>query len=332
MNLIAIVNIKLLIIPLLFLSLLTMPALAQFGPGPRPPGTSLDSIVAVVEDDIITLRELDLALERVQNQIRRRGSKAPDDTILRRQVLERLISDRLQVRAAERRGIVVDDQTLNAAIESIAERNNISLNELRRRVELDGFTFAQFREDVHRQVLIERLRQRVVDSQVQVSEREVDNWLARNASGREFNLAQILVGVPEGASPDEIDAARATSEEILEKLRQGADFRRLAAEFSAGRRALEGGDLGWLSASQLPGPIADSVLRLQPGEFSQPIRSPRGFYIVQLLGVRDASGAKVDSTEQRNAARQALFRSKVEEEWELWLRRLQDESYIEIRL
>jgi peptidyl-prolyl cis-trans isomerase SurA len=302
---------------------------------------SLDGIVAVVDDDIITRSELNTALANTRKQIQQRGTAAPPPDVLQRQVLERLIIDQLQARAAERNGITIDDPTLNAAVESIAQRNKLSLNDLRREVEKDGIPYPQFREQIRRELVAARLRQRVIDTNLTVSEQEITNFLEQvtnsksgnNNNAREYRIAQILISVPEGASPDQVETARAKAEQVLGQLRQGADFNELAVAVSDGRQALEGGDLGWRSQQQLPTLFANTVPGLQPGEVSDLIRSPSGFHIVKLLEVRGGSGNSTAGTEsQRNAAREQLLQRKSEEEWELWLRRLRDEAYVEIRL
>jgi peptidyl-prolyl cis-trans isomerase SurA len=267
-----------------------------FGPGPEESGQQLDNIVAVVDDDVITRGELEAALTGVTSQLRQRGTPVPPREALESQILERLILSKLQQRAAERNGVVVDDQTLNATIEDLARRNNLSLSQLRATLERDGIPFAQFREDIRKELLASRLRQRVVDSRIQISEQEVEDSLnipaASTGGAREYHIAQILIGVPEGATPDQIDEARRRVEQVLGQLRQGADFASLAAAVSDGRQALEGGDLGWRTPEQLPRLFVDAVLRLRPGEVSEPIRSPSGFHLVKLLEARGGGGGQ----------------------------------------
>lgn len=267
----------------------------KFGPGPTDPGTQLDSIVAVVDEDVITREELDRALVEARQQIRLRGADAPPQNILERQVLEQLILQRLQTRAAEQRGIVVDDPSLNAAVEAIARQNDLTLDQLRRAVEQQGIDFADFRDDVRRQVQGQRLRQQVVDSQITVSEQEIDNALSRTDLGggsREYRLAQILIATPPRATPDQIEQARKNAEQVLAELRRGADFQRVAAAISDGREALQGGELGWLSAARLPTIFAQEIPRLSPGEISEVIRSPQGFHIVKVLDIRGETAAQ----------------------------------------
>lgn len=343
---------------LLFPLLLSLPLCALpvsgytqlvFGPGPEERASTLDTIVAVVNDDVITRKELEAATVRVERQMRQNKVPIPPQADLENQVLERLILSQLELRTAERNGITVDDATLNAAIDNLARRNNMSLTQLRQTVEKDGISFAKFRDDVRRELMTARLRQKVVDSQIQISDQDVESVqtqltgqispVVSSGGGRdaEYRIAQILIAVPEEASPEQIATAKRQAEEILARLGQGEDFGRLAASVSAGQQALEGGDLGWRRADQLPTLFTTVVLNLQPGQFSELIRSPSGFHIVKLVDVRGGNVASPNTqvsagNMDRDRVREALFRRRSDEEWEQWLRRLRDEAYVEIRL
>ena len=298
-----------------------------FGPGPEAAGSSaLDAIVAVVDDDVITRRELDAATVRIEAQLRQRKTPIPPRPVLEKQVLDRLILNQLQFRAAERNGITVDDATLNAAIETLAQRNNMNLTQLRQTVEKDGVSFAQFRDDVRREIMGARLRQKLVDSQLQVSEQDVDSLQAQLAGGgpiagdeasheggaggdgaREYRIAQILIALPEGASPQQVEEAKRKAEELLTQLRQGADFGQMAIRVSASQQALQGGEIGWRSTEQLPTVFSNVVPQMKPGQVSDLIRSPSGFHIVKLLEVRGGGGqARSTTTTAPTAAKQAL--------------------------
>ena len=315
------------LLSLLMLCLL-LPALSiassaelTFGPGPEAAGSALDAIVAVVDDDVITRRELNAATARIEAQMRQRKAPIPPQPVLEKQVLDRLILNQLQFRAAERNGITVDDATLNAAIETLAQRNNMNLTQLRQTVEKDGVSFTQFRDDVRREIMGARLRQKLVDSQVQVSEQDVDSLQAQLASGsmtgeeasresegggaRAYRIAQILIALPEGASPSQIEEAKRKAEEVLAQLRQGADFGQMAIRVSASQQALEGGEIGWRSAEQLPTAFSNDVPRLKPGQISGLIRSPSGFHIVKLLEVR-GGGAETRPSSSPTSTKQAL--------------------------
>ena len=295
-----------------------------FGPGPEAAGSALDAIVAVVDDDVITRRELDAATARIEAQLRQRKAPIPPRPMLEKQVLDRLILSQLQFRAAERNGITVDDATLNAAIETLAQRNNMSLTQLRQTVEKDGLSFAQFRDEVRRELMGARLRQKLVDSQIQVSDQDVDSLQAQLAGSmmgddvsessaggvsggaRDYRIAQILIALPEGASPPQIEEAKRQAEAALAQLRQGADFGQMAIRVSASQQALEGGEIGWRSVEQLPTVFSEVVPRLKPGQVSDLIRSPSGFHIVKLLEVRGSGNSARPATPAPTPAKQAL--------------------------
>ncbi len=258
---------------------------------PRPASAAvepIERIVAVVNDDVVLESELRNRLRTVVAQLRVRATRLPPEPVLRRQVLERLILERLQLQLAERLGIRVDDETLNRAIRDIARRNGMDLEAFRAALERDGFSFERFREDIRSEMIIAQLQRQQVASRVTVSDREVEEFLssAQAQARRAYRVAHILIAVPEAASPEQIAAARREAEAVAARARAGEDFAALAAAHSDGQKALEGGDLGWRRADELPSVFADVVPRLKPGEVSEVIRSPSGFHIVKLLEVR----------------------------------------------
>jgi len=268
-------------------------AIAQAPAATRP----LDRIVAVVNDEAITQSELDARTQIALSQLRRQNITPPPPAALRRQVLERLIVDRAQVQAARESGVRVDDATVNAALARIAEQNGVSLQQFRERLEKEGVPFTRFRNDVRDDIIMSRLRDREVDNRIQISEGEIDNFLAEQAGvaagSIEYNLAQILLRVPDNASTDRIEATRRQAEDLLGQLRGGADFARLAASNSNSPEALTGGSLGWRTAERLPTLFLDAVKNLKPGELAPLVRSPGGFHILKLVGKRDATQGRL---------------------------------------
>lgn len=220
----------------------------------RPPASTkpLDRIVAVVNDEVITSAELQARVQIAEQQLRRQKINPPARDVLTRQVLERMIVDRAQLQLAKETGVRVDDATVNATIARIAEQNGATLPVFRERLEREGVSFARFREDVRDDITMARLRDREVDSRIQIAEGEIDNFLAAQAGveagATEYNIAQILLRVPEAVSAQRIDEIRKRAEDLLAQLKAGADFARLAASFSAGPEALSGGELGWRTA------------------------------------------------------------------------------------
>jgi peptidyl-prolyl cis-trans isomerase SurA len=258
---------------------------------------ALDRIVAVVNDEAVTQSELDARTQIALSQLRRQNITPPPPAALRRQVLERLIVDRAQVQAARESGVRVDDATVNAALARIAEQNGVSLQQFRERLEKEGVPFTRFRNDVRDDIIMSRLRDREVDNRIQISEGEIDNFLAEQAGvaagSIEYNLAQILLRVPDNASTDRIEATRRQAEDLLGQLRGGADFARLAASNSNSPEALTGGSLGWRTAERLPTLFLDAVKNLKPGELAPLVRSPGGFHILKLVGKRDATQGRL---------------------------------------
>lgn len=283
-----------------------------------PPTTApakgvLDRVVAVVNDEVITLNELNLRMRVAEGQLRRQNIALPPREVLQRQVLERMILDRAQVQVARETGVRVDDQTVNAAVARIAEGNGLSLAQFRARIESDGISFARFREDVRDDIITNRLRDREVDNRIQVSDAEVDNFIAEQAGvaadATELNIAQILLRVPDNADARRIDEVRQRAEELAVQARGGADFARLAVSFSAAPEALQGGELGWRTAERLPTLFVDAVRGLKPGDVAPVVRSPGGFHVLKLVGRRSAvEGKLATGPVQQTRARHILLR------------------------
>ncbi|MDZ7653708.1 MAG: peptidylprolyl isomerase [Burkholderiaceae bacterium] len=257
----------------------------------RGPKT-LDRIVAVVNDEVVTASELDLRLRVAEQQLQRQKIALPPRDVLRRQVLERIIIDRAQVQTARETGVRVDDATVNAAIARIAEQNRMDLPTFRARLEADGVSFVRFREDVRDDIVMNRLRDREVDARIQISEAEVENFLAEQAGvaagSVEYNIAQILLRVPDNASTERIEQVRKQADDLVAQLKGGADFARLAASFSASPEALKGGELGWRSVERLPTLFVDAVKGVKQGDIAPVVRSPGGFHVLKLVGSRNA--------------------------------------------
>jgi len=271
------------------------PALAQGAPAAVP----LDRIVAVVNDEAIAASELEARTRIAQAQLRRQNITPPPLPVLRRQVLERMIVDRAQIQLARETGVRVDDATVNAAVARIAEQNGLSLPQFRERLEKEGMSFARFRNEVRDDIMIARLRDREVDARIQISEGEIDNFLAEQAGvapgAVEYEIAQILLRVPDNASTERIEATRRQAEDLIAQLRGGADFARLAASNSAAPEALAGGSLGWRTAERLPTLFLEAIKDVKPGELAPLVRSPGGFHILKLLGRRDATEGRLAS-------------------------------------
>ena len=266
--------------------------------------TEVDSIVAVVNDNVIVRSNMNIRLNQLVAKLQQNGTRMPPMRVLERQVLDYLISQELQLQAAQRAGITVDDQTLAGAIGNIARNNNLSISELRDALEADGMSFSRFREEMRNEIIISRLHTQEVRNRISVTPQELDNFLA-SGSGlapqrTEYRVLHILIATPEAASPEEIQGARDKARTLVQELRGGADFRRTAIIESNGREALQGGDLGWLKTAQLPSLIADRVPTMQRNEISDPIRTSGGYHIIMLEDYKGSEQHMITQTHARH--------------------------------
>ncbi|WOD29389.1 peptidylprolyl isomerase [Alloalcanivorax xenomutans] len=257
----------------------------------------LDRIVAVVNDGAIMESELQSRVAAIVGQFEADNRPLPPAQVLREQVLDRMVIERIQLQLAERGGIRVDDGSLNQALTGIAQQNNMDLEQFANMVRADGYSWAEFREQVRDDMVISRLQQRSVSSRVRITDREVDRFLSSDLGRRmfaaDFHLGHILVQVPSGASPDQIEQARNKADGIVQRLRGGADFAETAVEQSDGPQALEGGDLGWRPAAQWPTLFAETAIDMQSGDISEPLRSGAGFHILKMIERRGGGGEHV---------------------------------------
>ncbi|MGE5153800.1 MAG: peptidylprolyl isomerase [Bdellovibrio bacteriovorus] len=269
-----------------------------------PLAQELDSIVAVVNDDVVLESEVARETNLVIPQLQQQGTAVPPPEQLRKQVVERLILKRLQQQRAKQLGIEVDEGTLTEALSNIAARNGLSLEELQATLEAGGIRFQDFREDTRMQILLSRLQTQEVARNVQVTDQEVDRFLAKNASQlvprEQVRLQHILVALPENPTPAQVAQAEKKAKGLLAKLRGGADFAAVAAASSDGRTALQGGDLGWFEMAAVPSLMTDLARTMAKGEITEPIRSPSGFNIIKLTDIKGGGPQSVTQTKARH--------------------------------
>ena len=264
----------------------------------------LDRVAAIVDNDVVMVSQVNERMQAVRQQLSQNGTELPPEDQLQSQVVDRLVLESIQLQMGERAGIRIDDAALNQAMQQIAARNNVTLDQFRAALERDGISYNQAREQIRREMIINRVRQRRVRDTIQVSDQEVRNFLSSEVgqyqTSADFRLAMIVLPLSESASQAEVEKAAKAATDIYNQLNQGADFNTLAASRSAGETALEGGELGWRKAAQLPGPFANAVNQLDIGGITQPMRSPAGFHILKLLEKRGGEGQLVQEYKVRH--------------------------------
>jgi peptidyl-prolyl cis-trans isomerase SurA len=264
----------------------------------------LDRIVAIVNEDIIAASELDSRVKELVSQLDQQGTVLPPMEIIQAQVLERMIAKRLQLQIAKQLGLSVDDTTVTRAIANIAKDNNLTLLQLKQILEADGISFDLFREQLREDILINRLKQKEVINRIVITDQDVSNYLERETGSSRQRLAvhllHILIATPEGASPEDVQAAREKAKRLVKELRNGADFKSMAIRESDSRQALEGGDLGWMESSRIPSLFIPAIDNMEPGDISDPIRNASGFHIIELVEVKGAQRMIVTQTHARH--------------------------------
>jgi len=265
---------------------------------------SLNRVVAIVDNDVVMQSQLDARLREVQQTIAQRGAALPPEHVLSQQVLERLIIENIQLQIGDRSGIRITDEELNQAIGTIAQRNGMSIEQFRAALAKDGLSYTDARDQVRREMIISRVRQRRVAERIQVTDQEVQNFLASDMGkmqlSEEFRLANILIPVTEGASSQDIQAADRQARELYQQLQQGADFAQLAIARSASETALEGGEMGWRKAGQLPPPFDAMLSAMSVGQVTEPMRTPGGFIMIKLLEKRGGDSQVRDEVNVRH--------------------------------
>ena len=259
----------------------------------------VDRIVAVVNDEVITLHELRTRLGLALEQLKRQGTNLPPREVLEQQMLERLIMDKVQLQHAREIGLRVDDAQLEQALQRIAANNQMSLSQFRDALQRDGIPFTRFREEIREEITISRVREREVESKIVISEGEIDNFLSGDSAGsnnEKYEVAHILLRAPESATPEQIQKLKAKADDIHARLKQGESFAEMAAAYSDAPDGLQGGSLGLRALERLPNIFSEAVAKMQPGEIAPVLRSPNGFHLVKLVSKR--GGAAMPAVQQ----------------------------------
>lgn len=257
-------------------------------------GELVDRIAAVVNEGIVMKSELDDQMKIITERLRQQNLEMPPESVLRQQVLERLVVQEIQVQRADRAGLQITDEMVNSALQDVARRNGIPLARLPEALAAQGVDYAAYRDGLRKEILLSMLRQRDVIARISVTPRELDQFIERqqNSAGDavSYNLSHILIAVPQAATTEQLAAAEERAEDVHRRALGGEDFAKLAVAYSSSQTALEGGALGWRKGSELPTVLADSVVKLKAGEVSDIIRTPSGYHLVRVNEIRTDDG------------------------------------------
>ena len=276
-------------------------AVPSFARAQSTAGVPLDRIIAVVDEDVVLQSELDRDVGRILAQYANKPDQLPPREVLDRQVLDRLINQKLQIARADSTGVKVSDAEVDQSLTQIAKQNNMELSALRGALQSQGLDYDGFRKSVREQLIVQALRRRVAQTRAQVSDAEIDSLIKNgNLTRGELHLGYIVVNVPDGATPDQVDEARRKIDDAKHQIDGGLDFSAAAIRFSSAENALQGGDLGWRSRNELPPPLVSAADKLSEGQVSEPMRGPNGFHLIKLLGKRDQSTQMVQEVHARH--------------------------------
>ena len=274
---------------------------------PPTPVRDIDRIVAIVNNDVVTQSELDNRLDETRKQLATERIKAPPEDVLKRQLLERMIAERVQLQLAAQLGVRVTDADIDQAIESVARRNNMNVDALLKTLAREGFDLAAYRARIREQITIQQLLEREIASRISVTETEIANFLeqSRTRGEDEYNLSHIFIPLPEAATPEQIQTAKQRADKVHAEISAGEDFARAAVTYSQGPDALKGGALDWKKPGQLPELFVAALSKLQPGEITPVLRGPNGFHILRL---NDRRGGDVTQAVTQTHVRHILLR------------------------
>lgn len=294
---------------------------------------SLDRIVAVVNKTVITQSEFDEAMDRIKKQLVATHTPIPPGTVLRKQVLDQLINRKLQLDVAEQVGIQVTAADVTKAINTVAQKNRITVTQLYATVAQQGLNKQEYRKEIQDEIAISRVAQQMMGSKIAISPQEVEDfmrsaaWLSYNS--KEYHLEDILIALPETPTAQDMAKAKARAEAVLAKLHQGVSFREAAVTESNDSKALQGGDLGWRKLPEIPSAFASRLVAMKTNAIAGPIQTPNGFHIIRVAGIRSV-GMQGSQQEQRKQVQELLYQRKYEEALQAWITKLRSESFIQL--
>jgi peptidyl-prolyl cis-trans isomerase SurA len=300
------------------------------------PVQSLNSIVAVVNNDIITQSEVSAQMGAMQQQLEAAKQPVPSAAVLKKQVIQQLIDEKLVLQMAHKSGITVSSSQLNAAVASIANHNHLTLAQLKQQVEKQGMKYDVYKKQIHDQILMNAVERQAIGNTIHVSTEEVNSAMkqatAQMQAAPEYHLLGLLVPLAANAPANQVQAAQNQANTIVQQLQQGADFSTVSENQPVGSPAIQGGDMGWEQLSQLPPAIEAQVASAMTGSIVGPIQMPNGFYILKVLAMRTVNVTQGGSTsaDLKNQTQQMLYMQKFEKAVNKWVKNLRSTAYIKI--
>lgn len=292
---------------------------------------TLDKIVAVVNDDVITKTELTKAMATARIQIAQERLTVPDDTALQKQVLDQIINKKLQLQIAKQTNINVTDADVNKIISRIAQQNNVSTEELFQRINQDGMSTADYRNEMHDQITLQKLQQRELAGRINITPQEITSFMKSKVwqtnTAKEYHIEDILIPVSDTPSPSEIAAAKNHANEVYAKLKAGQDLKTISQADAENKQALQGGDLGWLKIPEIPSAFSDHIARMKDKDYAGPIQTSNGFHIIHLAESRALGKQEVPNRQQ---VQNLLLQRKFEEALQTWISKVRGQSFVQI--
>ena len=316
---------------LLFLSLFSSCS-AMLGPlvYAKSSERQLDQIVAVVNDDVVTKTELRRGLAIIKLQLSQENMPAPTDSVLEKQVLDQLINKKLQQQLAKQTGVTTSDQELENTLQSLAKQNQISVNTLYQRINSEGMTTTEYRNELREQLALQKLQQQEVIGRIHITPEEVNSFLKskvwQHNGSSEYHLEDILIPLSDTPSPEEIIKVKKHAQAVIDKIDHGQSFRQVAQQESAANNALQGGDLGWRKLPEIPSAFTERLVHMQINEVAGPIQTPNGFHVIRLADIR--SSISQQSAPDRKQIENLLMQRKFEEAVQNWVSKLRSQAFI----
>lgn len=317
---------------IILFSLLLSAAVISFNSYAKSNDESIDKIVAVVNDDVVTKSELNRSLVVIKAQIAQGNISAPSDTVLQKQALDQLINKKLQMQIAKQVGINITDADVDKVVQNVAIKNNMSIQTLYERINHDGMSTADYRNELREQMTIQKLQQQEVAGHITVTPEEITRFMQskiwQKNDNKEYHLEDILIPLSDTPSSEEVTTAKQRAQAVIAKLNQGQNFRDMAQKESGDHRALIGGDLGWRKLPEIPNAFAQHVVNMQPKEIAGPIQTPNGFHVIRLAAER-ATDSKTEAP-NRTQVEQLLMQRKFEEHAQNWVSKMRSQAFITI--